>query len=70
MAGRAAVTYDNFGRITKLPAKFAGGGTLETSYYSNEMLASQSQGGLTNSYQLDSTGRDRRVTQTGTKTGT
>ena len=70
LIGPETVTYDPFGRITKLPAKFAGGSTLETSYYSNEMLASQSQGGLTNSYQLDSTGRPRQVTQTGTKTGT
>jgi RHS repeat-associated protein len=68
--GPESVTYDSFGRITKLPAKFAGGSTLETSFYSNEMLASQSQSGLTNSYELDATGRTRQVTQTGTKTGT
>ena len=68
--GPEAITYDNFGRITKLPAKFAGGSTLETTFYSNEMVATQAQGGLTNSYQLDATGRVRQVTQTGTKTGT
>jgi RHS repeat-associated protein len=70
LIGPEAVTYDSFGRITKLPAKFAGGSTLETTFYSNEMLASQSQAGLTNTYQLDATGRDRQVIQTGTKTGT
>jgi len=70
LIGPEAVTYDSFGRITKLPAKFAGGSTLETTFYSNDMLASQSQAGLTNTYQLDATGRDRQVTQTGTKTGT
>jgi RHS repeat-associated protein len=70
LTGPETVTYDPFGRITKLPAKFAGGSTLETSFYSNEMLASQTQAGLTNTYQLDATGRDRQVTQTGTKTGT
>lgn len=70
MIGPESLTYDSFGRITKLPAKFAGGSTLETTFYSNEMIASQSQGGLTNSYQLDATGRPRQVTQTGTKTGT
>jgi YD repeat-containing protein len=59
------VTYDNFGRITSLPVAYAGGSTLTTSFYSNEMIASQSQGGLTNSYQLDATGRVRQVTQTG-----
>ncbi len=34
------------------------------------MLASQSQGGITNSYQLDATGRVRQVVQTGSKEGT
>jgi RHS repeat-associated protein len=70
LIGPEAITYDSFGRITKLPAKFAGGSTLETTFYSNEMLASQSQSGLTNTYQLDATGRPRQVIQTGTKTGT
>ncbi len=70
LVGPETVTYDSFGRITKLPAKFAGGSTLETTFFSNEMLASQSQAGLTNTYQLDATGRDRQVTQVGTKTGT
>ncbi|MDX6601520.1 MAG: hypothetical protein QOF13_722 [Solirubrobacterales bacterium] len=64
------MTYDSFGRITSLPAKYAGGSTLATTFYSNEMVATQSQGGLTNSYQLDAAGRPRQVTQTGTKTGT
>jgi RHS repeat-associated protein len=64
------VTYDSFGRITSLPGKYAGGSALTTSFYSNEMVATQSQGGLTNSYQLDSAGRPRQVVQTGTKTGT
>jgi RHS repeat-associated protein len=70
LIGPETVTYDSFGRITKLPAKFAGGSTLETTFYSNEMVATQSQGGLTNTYQLDAAGRTRQVTQTGTKTGT
>jgi RHS repeat-associated protein len=66
----SGIVYDSFGRITSLPAKDAGGSTLSTSFYSNEMLATQSQGGLTNSYQLDATGRVRQVVQTGTKAGT
>jgi RHS repeat-associated protein len=70
LIGPETVTYDGFGRITKLPAKFAGGSTLETTFYSNEMLASQTQAGLTNTYLLDAAGRPRQVTQTGTKTGT
>jgi RHS repeat-associated protein len=64
------VTYDPFGRITSLPAKYAGGSALATTFFSSDMVATQSQGGLTNSYQLDATGRQREVVQTGTKTGT
>jgi RHS repeat-associated protein len=63
-------TYDSFGRITSLPGTYAGGSALTTSFYSNEMIATQSQSGLTNSYQLDAAGRPRQVIQTGTKTGT
>jgi RHS repeat-associated protein len=66
----SGIEYDSFGRITSLPGTYAGGSTLKTSFYSNEMLASQSQNGLTNSYQLDATGRVRQVTQTGSKEGT
>lgn len=66
----AGIEYDSFGRITNLPGVYAGGSTLKTSFYSDEMLASQSQGGITNSYQLDATGRVRQVTQTGSKEGT
>lgn len=66
----SGIVYDSFGRITSLPGKDAGGSTLSTSFYSNEMVASQSQGGITNSYQLDATGRVRQVVQTGTKEGT
>jgi RHS repeat-associated protein len=59
------LTYDNFGRITSLPAAYAGGNTLTTSYYSNNQIATQSQGGVSNSYQLDSIGRQRERVQTG-----
>jgi RHS repeat-associated protein len=66
----SGIVYDSFGRISSLPAKDAGSNTLTTSFYSNEMVAVQSQNGLTNSYQLDPTGRPRQVTQTGSKEGT
>jgi RHS repeat-associated protein len=52
-------TYDSFGRITSLPAVYAGGKTLTTSYFANEMVASQSQGGITNTFQLDASLRQR-----------
>jgi RHS repeat-associated protein len=70
LIGPEAITYDPFGRIIKLPSKWAGGSTLETTFFSNSMVASQTQAGLTNTYQLDAAGRPRQVTQTGTKTGT
>lgn len=64
------ITYDGFGRITKLPGKYAGGGTLETSFFSNNMVASQSQGGVTNTYELDAMGRQRQRIQAGGVKGT
>ncbi len=64
------VTYDNFGRITKLPGKYAGGGTLETSFFSNNMVSSQTQSGVTNTYELDALGRQRQRVQTGGVKGT
>jgi RHS repeat-associated protein len=59
----SGIEYDSFGRITSLPGKDAGGETLKTSFYSNEMIASQAQGAITNSYLLDTTGRVREATQ-------
>jgi RHS repeat-associated protein len=65
------LTYDNFGRITSLPADYAGGGgALTTEYFGNDMVATQSQGGITNSFQLDATGRQRQRVQGGGLEGT
>jgi RHS repeat-associated protein len=61
----SGISYDNFGRITSLPGEDAGGSTLTTSYFSNDMVASQSQGGIANTFQLDGTLRQRERTQTG-----
>jgi RHS repeat-associated protein len=58
-------TYDPWGRITSLPAEFAGGKALTTEYFANDMVASQSQNGVTNTFQLDATGRQRQREQTG-----
>lgn len=33
VSGTFGVEYDNLGRIPSLPAKYSGGGKLETSYY-------------------------------------
>jgi RHS repeat-associated protein len=64
------LVYDNFGRITALPAGYAGGKALSTSYFSNDMVAEQSQGGVTNTFQLDSMGRQRQRLQGGGLEGT
>jgi RHS repeat-associated protein len=64
------IVYDSFGRITKLPGAYAGGKTLETGYFSNEMVASQSQGGVTNTFGLDASGRQRQRLQEGGLMGT
>ncbi len=61
----SGISYDNFGRITSLSGNYAGGGMLTTSYYSNDLVATQSQGEITNSYQLDAALRQRQRTQTG-----
>jgi RHS repeat-associated protein len=63
-------TYDSWGRITSLPAEFAGGKTLTTGYFSNDLVAVQSQGGISNMFQLDATLRQRQRLQGGGLEGT
>jgi RHS repeat-associated protein len=58
-------TYDAWGRITSLPAEFAGGNELNTTYFANDMVATQEQNRVTNTFQLDATGRQRQREQTG-----
>jgi RHS repeat-associated protein len=57
------LTYDSFGRITNLPAEDAGGKALTTEYFSNDMVASQTQNGISNTFQLDASGRQRQRIQ-------
>ncbi len=64
------LSYDDFGRITNLPAGLAGGKALSTTYFSNDMVATQSQNGITNTFQLDSTLRQRQRVQAGGLEGT
>jgi RHS repeat-associated protein len=64
------VEYDDLGRITELPGEYAGGGTLTTSYFVNDLTRSQSQDGITNTYELDASLRQReRVREGGAKEG-
>lgn len=64
------LTYDNYGRITALPAAFAGGKALTTSYFSSNMVAEQTQNGVTNTFGLDSALRQRTRAQGGGLEGT
>jgi RHS repeat-associated protein len=66
----SGTVYDSFGRITKLPAADAGGKELTTSFFSTDMVATQSQGGVTNSFELDATLRQRSRLQAGGLEGT
>ncbi len=65
--GTFGVEYDNLGRITSLPSAYSGGGNLTTGYYVNDLTRSQSQGGVTNTYDLDSALRQHKRTRTGGK---
>jgi len=64
------ITYDPFGRVTSLPGAYAGGKPLSTTYFSNDMVATQTQNGVTNSFQLDATLRYRQRLQAGGLQGT
>jgi RHS repeat-associated protein len=61
----SGVVYDNFGRITTLPASDAGGKSLTTSYFATDMVATQAQNGITNSFELDASLRQRSRLQGG-----
>lgn len=61
----SGVVYDLFGRVTTLPASLAGGSNLQTSYFSSGMVASQTQGGVTNTFGLDALMRQRQRVQAG-----
>jgi streptogramin lyase len=66
-AGRLSDTgteYEPFGAITKLPAADAGGYTVESAYYANGALYSQTQHEHTNTYLLDPQGRALETTNT------
>ncbi len=63
------VEYDNLGRITSLPSAYSGGGKLETGYYVNDLTHTQSQGGVTNTYNLDASLRQRERVREGGEEG-
>jgi YD repeat-containing protein len=57
-------TYGPFGESTSVPAADAGGHALESSYYADGALYSQTQNGQTNTYALDPVGRAFETTET------
>jgi RHS repeat-associated protein len=67
----AGTTYNTFGDVTALPAKDAGGKEpseeLTSTYYTDNQLASQTQGGETIGYNLDPAGRTFETIATGKK---
>jgi YD repeat-containing protein len=64
----AETVYDTYGDITFLPAVDAGGNSVTSSFYSSSQLRSQTQNGLTLTYNLDPIGRARETISSGTKT--
>jgi RHS repeat-associated protein len=61
----AGSSYDGFGNILKLPSADSGGSPLESSFYSDNQLASQTQAGETVGYSLDPAGRVRETVSSG-----
>lgn len=64
------IVYDNYGRITSLPSDYSGGSDLTTAYYGNDLVRSQTQDGITNTYHLDAVRRQRERIQAGAQSGT
>ena len=64
-------TYDKFGRTTTTPAaQVTGGADLSTSYYSNDLVASMTQGTTSKTFGLDPAQRPRQITDTTSGTET
>ena len=55
-------TYDEIGRTKSVPASHSGGGALASSYYVNDMIASQGQDGVSRGWLLDPTLQRHRAT--------
>jgi tripartite motif-containing protein 71 len=60
------ITYEPFGEITILPARYAGGSELKTAFYANGETATQTQNGKTNEYLPDPSFRPRETVTKGT----
>ncbi len=60
------ITYDPLGNVTKLPSSDAEGHALESTFYVDNAVATQTQNGVTNDYFMDPDGRVRE-TSSGTQ---
>jgi RHS repeat-associated protein len=64
------IQYDKFGRMTSIPAQHSGGGVLTYTYYANEQVRTIAQDGVSKTYALDPTGRQRQTVASGGTTYT
>jgi RHS repeat-associated protein len=64
------ITYDPFGRIKAIPAEHSGGGPLSYLYYVNDQVRTIAQDGVSKTYTLDPTGRQRKSVASGGTTHT
>jgi hypothetical protein len=55
------ITYDSLGNVTKLPSSDAEGHALESTFYVDNAVATQTQNGVTNDYYMDPDGRVRET---------
>ncbi len=62
----SGIAYDPMGNVTKLPSGDAEGHALESTFYVDNAVATQTQNGVTNDYYMDPDGRVRE-TISGTK---
>ncbi|HTA12020.1 MAG TPA: DUF6531 domain-containing protein, partial [Solirubrobacteraceae bacterium] len=62
------IAYNEFGDVTTLPEADAEKQKLTSTYYVDNQVASQTQGGQTVGFNLDPAGRTRETVSTGTKT--
>ena len=64
----SGITYDPLGNVTKLPAGDAEGHALESTFYVDNAVATQTQNGVTNDYFMDPSGRVRETISGAKKT--
>jgi RHS repeat-associated protein len=64
------ITYDPFGRMKAIPAEHSGGGPLTYTYYVNDQVRTIAQDGISKTYTLDPTGRQRKTVASGGTTHT